>query len=205
MTTLESTDRLGQALDATGAIIAGIREDQWSNATPCPAWNVRTLANHLVVGNRMFARTLRGEPPPPWEELRRLHDTDQLGENPRESYRGAGAELLAAFSEPDVLERIFQAPIGTVPGIVLFHLRLTELLVHGWDLAHATGQRPVFPEGLAVEALAFSSGASAPEVPRTGHPFGPIQTVSDDAPAIDRLAAYLGRPVPPKLAKTNRA
>ena len=56
-----------------------------------------------------------------------------------------------------------------------------------------------------MEALAFSSGASAPEVPRTGHPFGPIQTVSDDAAAIDRLAAYLGRPVPPKLAETNRA
>jgi uncharacterized protein (TIGR03086 family) len=205
MTDTEPTDRLKQALDATERIVSNIHEDQWSNRTPCPEWTVRTLVNHLVAGNRIFAGIVRGVQPPPPEERRRLHDIDQLGADPVQAYRAAGAELAAAFSQPAVLERVFQAPIGTVPGIVLFHLRLTELLVHGWDLAYATGQAAQFPDDLAMEALAFSSGSSAPDVPRTGHPFGPTQMVSDDAPAIDRLAAYLGRAVPPELTGAVRA
>jgi uncharacterized protein (TIGR03086 family) len=77
--------------------------------------------------------------------------------------------------------------------MVALHLRITEALVHGWDLAQGTGQPANFPADLAEEELAFAQGASAPNVPRTGHPFGPIQPTSDDASAIDRLAAYLGR------------
>ncbi len=203
MSQAKPTDRLSLALDATGTIVSCIRADQWSNRTPCPEWSVRALLNHLVVGNRITARTLRGEPPPPREESRRMYDTDQLGESPAQAYREAGAELASAFSEPSVFEGIFQAPVGKVPGAVLLNLRLTELLVHGWDLAHATGQPATFPDDLATQALAFSTGSSAPNVPRTGRPFGPIQTVADDAPTIDRLAAYLGRPVPPISPRTN--
>jgi uncharacterized protein (TIGR03086 family) len=186
-------DHLTRALDATDALIAGVHGDQWSNPTPCPEWNVRALVNHLVFGNRMFAAILRGDPPPPRESIRELHDRDQLGTDPLGAYRAAGAELKAAFDQPSVLERLFEAPIGTVPGAVLLHLRITELLVHGWDLARATGQPAGFPDDLAQEELAWASSQSAPNVPRTGHPFGPVQSVADDAPAIDRLAAYLGR------------
>jgi len=104
-----------------------------------------------------------------------------------------------------VLERVFQAPIGPAPGAVLLHLRITELLVHGWDLARATGQPAHLPDDLAEEELAFARGLSAPDVPRSGHPFGPAQGVADDAPTIDRLAAYLGRPVDGNLGEPDRA
>jgi uncharacterized protein (TIGR03086 family) len=77
----------------------------------------------------------------------------------------------------------------------MLHLRITELLVHGWDLARATGQPAHLPDDLAEEELAFARGPHAPDVPRTGHPFGPVQPCPDDTPAIDRLAAYLGRPI----------
>lgn len=198
-------DRLARALEATGALIAAIQNDQWSNATPCSEWNVRTLVNHLVFGNRMFAGILRGEPPPPLGDLPRLRDIDQLGHDPVGAYHEAGAELQAAFSQPAVLERTFQAPIGLVPGAVLLHLRITELLVHGWDLAHATGQPARLPDDLAEEELAFARSPRAPDVPRSGHPFGPAQSIPDDAAAIDRLAAYLGRPIPTDYAEADRA
>lgn len=192
MPTTTPIDQLARALDATAPLIAGVGSDQWSNPTPCPEWNVRTLVNHLVSGNRMFAGILRGEP---LERLRQLRESDQLGDDPAGAYREAGADLQAAFSQPHVMERIFQAPVGSVPGVVLLHLRITELLVHGWDLARATGQPARLPEDLAEEELSFAQGQQAPDVPRTGHPFGPVQPVAADAPAIDRLAAYLGRPV----------
>jgi hypothetical protein len=49
------------------------------------------------------------------------------------------------------------------------------------------------PEDLAEQALVFSRAQMA-TVSRTGR-FGPAQPVADDAPAIDRLVAFLGRPV----------
>lgn len=187
-------DRLARALDATDALIVGVRDDQWSNPTPCPKWNVRTLVNHLVVGNLMFARILSGER---LEDLRRLRAIDHLGDDLSRVYRESGRTLQAAFSQSGVLERVIQVPVGTVratvAGTVALDLRITDLLVHGWDLARATRQPARLPEDLAEEELAFARGESAPDVPRTGQPFGPAQSIFDDAAAIDQLAAYLGR------------
>lgn len=205
MSTALSVDGLSQALDATGELIAAVKDDQWSNPTPCPGWTVRTLVNHLVSGNRMFAGILRGDPPPELENLRRMRDVDQLGDDPLKAYREAGDALLAAFSQPGVLDRVFQAPVGTVPGAVMLHLRLTEILVHGWDLAQATGQPARLPDDLAEQELVFAQSVAAPDVPRTGHPFGPAQPVAADASAINRLAAYLGRPIITSLTEADRA
>ncbi|GAC1639429.1 MAG: TIGR03086 family metal-binding protein [Chloroflexota bacterium] len=186
-------DRLTRALDATGQLIAAVTDDQWSNPTPCPGWNVRALVNHLVVGNQTVASILRDEPQPPPETLREMRTVDRLGDDPLAAYRAAGDALVTAFSEPSVLDRVVRVPVGPVPGAVLLHLRITELLVHGWDLACATGQPPRLPDDLAEEELAFARGPQAPDVPRTGHPFGPPQSVDAEAPAIVRLVAYLGR------------
>jgi uncharacterized protein (TIGR03086 family) len=204
MSTDASINGLAQALDATGALVAGVRNNQWSNPTPCPQWNVRALVNHLVLGNRRSASTLRGEELSPSSAGRQSPDVDTLGDDPVQAYRDAGAALLTAFSQPGVLEGVFQVPAGRVPGAVMLHLRITELLIHGWDLARATGQTAHLPDDLAEEELAFARSPLAPDVPRTGQPFGPVQSVADDAPAIDRLAAYLGRPVTPELPGANR-
>src|SRR5260370_8001843 len=54
---------LARALDATGDLVAGVRDDQWDAPTPCTGWNVRDLVNHVVGGNLAFASLLRGRPP----------------------------------------------------------------------------------------------------------------------------------------------
>jgi uncharacterized protein (TIGR03086 family) len=69
---------------------------------------------------------------------------------------------------------------------------MNELLIHGWDLARATGQPADLPEDLAEGALSMWRTRLA-DRPREGMPFAAPQPVADDAPAIDRLAAYLGR------------
>ena len=76
------------------------------------------------------------------------------------------------------------------------HLRITELLAHGWDLARAPGPPPALPADLAVQELAlwqaqFEAGPGG----GAGLPFAPTQPVDPGAPAIDHLAAFLGRPV----------
>ena len=155
----------------------------WVAAT---ARTVHDLANHLVGVNLVLAVLLRDQVPP---DL----GADHLGDNPIGAYRDSGMALQAAFDQPGVLERTYHGPLGAASGAERLQLRIADLLAHGWDLARATGQPAELPEDLAEQALAFSR-AQLSTTPRTGR-FGPAQTVADDAPAIDQLAAFLGRPV----------
>ena len=110
------------------------------------------------------------------------------------AYRDSAAALLDALARPGALDKIVTVPFGTVPGVVALHLRITEILVHGWDLARATGQQTAFADDVAEQELAFSRAKLA-DIPPGRRPFGPPQPAADDAPAIDRLAACLGRSV----------
>jgi uncharacterized protein (TIGR03086 family) len=180
-------DQLSFALDVTDPLIAAVRGDQWDGPTPCSGWCVRDLVSHLVTGNTLFASAVGGQPPPPPRDTR--PDADLL-----RAYRASGAALLDAFRRPGALDTVVAVPFGSVPGIVALHLRMTEVLVHGWDLARATGQPATFPEDLAAQELAFTEPMLA-QIPPDRHPFAPPRPVARDAPAIDRLAACLGRDV----------
>lgn len=92
----------------------------------------------------------------------------------REAHRASARELGAAFRRPGVLDD-------------------TEVLTHGWDLAHATDLPVSFPDDLAGRAIAFT-GPALRQIPPERTPFAPPQPVADDAPVIDRLAALFGRP-----------
>lgn len=179
---------LSVALGATGQLIAAVRDQQWSDPTPCPDWTVRDLVSHLVAGNSWFARAVGDQ------VAERAYQTSRPDGDLAMAYRDSATALLDAFGRPGVLDRIVAVPIGSVPGLVALHLRITEVLVHGWDLARATGQPAEFPEDLAEEELAFSRGKVA-DIPPDRRPFAPPQPVADDAAAIDRLAAFLGRDV----------
>lgn len=188
-TTPTPTDQLSWALGATAGLVAGVRDDQWTGPTGCPDWTVRELVNHLVGGNLAFAAVLTDQIPPD-------RAADRLGDDPIAAYHHAGEMLVAAFAQPGVLDRVVTVPAGTVPGIAALHLRITELLVHGWDLAHATGQATtVLPPDLAEAEHAFSVG-KLDDLPPGRRPFAPPQPAAADLPAIDRLAALLGRPLP---------
>ena len=85
-------------------------------------------------------------------------------------------------------------PAGRVPGMAALHIRITETLTHGWDLARATGQTPRYDDEVVAAGMAFATGQLGGNRP-PGGPFKPPVTAPDDAPPIDRLAAYLGRQV----------
>jgi len=169
-----TTDQLADALDRFGVLVAGVHDDQWDSPTPCPEWDVRALVAHVIKGNTQVAAALGGQT------------------SPTPEYAVSAGTVLAAFRQPGALERIVEVPFGRVPGAVALHLRLTELLVHGWDLARATGQVADFPEALAEQELAFSMRA-LDSVPPDRSPFAPPQPADESAPALERLAATLGR------------
>jgi uncharacterized protein (TIGR03086 family) len=183
----DPVEQLVEALQVTGRVIEHIGEAQWELPTPCTEWTVRDVVNHLVEGNRRFAALLALEEP---DEAQPSVAKDLVT-----SYRESAAALASTYRQPGALSKVITVPFGTVPGSVSLQLRLVEALVHGWDLAHATGQRVAFPDSVAEAALSFSQVATA-QIPADRHPFGPPQPVQDAASAIDRLAAHLGRQVP---------
>jgi uncharacterized protein (TIGR03086 family) len=180
-------DDLARASAAMSDLVDGIAADQWTAPTPCAEWSVRDLVGHLVGLNLVFVAMLAGSPPPD-------RRADRLGADPAGAYRRSAAALQAAAALPGILERSQATPLGVATGAERLRWRIADLLVHGWDLGQATGTRAELPDDLVEQALTFVR-AELPGQPRVGR-FGDPQPISDNAPAIDRLAAFTGRPVP---------
>jgi uncharacterized protein (TIGR03086 family) len=81
-----------------------------------------------------------------------------------------------------------------MPGSVVLQIATTDVLIHTWDLARATGQELRLPDGLAEGALAAAQVMIGPELRVDGF-FDPPVEAPVGAPAIDRLAAFAGRSV----------
>jgi uncharacterized protein (TIGR03086 family) len=182
----DALDDLDAAIAGAERIVAGIRADQWGLPTPCDGVDVRALVNHLVAGNLLFAAlVVRSEPP--------ARDGDHLGADPLGAFRDAAGRLRGALRTPGMAARTYPLPIGQVPGTALARIRITELLGHGWDLARATGQPADFPEDVAERGLTAARDQLRDRPAGPDAPFAPMAAIPDDAPAIDRLAAFLGR------------
>jgi uncharacterized protein (TIGR03086 family) len=117
---------------------------------------------------------------------------DLVGTDPSAAYAEAAKAALTAAAIEGTLERTHQSPLGELPGAVLIGLPTADVFVHGWDLAHATGQQVEFDEELATHVLdfvhqAFTDGRPPPPI------FGAEVAVVGSAPAMDRLVGFLGR------------
>jgi uncharacterized protein (TIGR03086 family) len=146
-------------------------------STPCDPWTVRDLLNHMLETQRYFAGSARGEdvsPPAPTPPT-------LLSDDPVEDFSAARAELLQAFAPDGVIERT-----GPALGIAF-----SDQLLHGWDLARATGQDTTMPAGLAEAAYDVIHGRFTEEQ-RHGV-FKPEVEVPDGASPQERLLAYTGR------------
>lgn len=192
MATADLVADLAAASSEVERLITAVRPEQWDGPTPCSDWTVRDLTDHLVGGTLLFADAVRGLPLPPIDELRRRSQSDRLGDDASGAYRRAVDALLATFCHPGALDRQVAVPVGTVPGVVALHLRLVETLVHGWDLGQATDQRVSFDERVAEQELEFTRSQLG-QVPRERSPFAAARQVPQNAPALDKLVALLGR------------
>jgi uncharacterized protein (TIGR03086 family) len=126
-----------RALAATRGVVAGVGADQWSRPTPCPDWDVRQLVNHIVTGNWWAAELGAGKT---IAEVGDRLDGDVLGDDPVAAYDASAAAASAAFSAPGAMEAPCAVSYGPVPGEVYAGHRLLDVLIHGWDVAAATGQ-----------------------------------------------------------------
>ncbi len=126
-----------QALKATGRVVSGIPADRWRAATPCSDWDVRGLVNHLVSGNLWAAELGAGGT---IERVGGRLDGDRLGSDPAAAYAASAKAASDVFHRPGALDAPCAVSYGPVPGSVYAGHRFIDVLIHGWDLAIATGQ-----------------------------------------------------------------
>lgn len=172
-----------------GATVAAVRPEQYDAASPCPDYSARRLAAHLVSVLRRIGVAAAGGDPfgvPPFAE-------DVPDGEWHKAWEAATSEAEAAWADPAVLGRSLALGFATLPGAAAAVMYTTELTLHTWDLAKATGQSPAWDAAALAPAVAAMRHA-VPAEPRGGRvPFGPVVDVPADAPLIDRLAGWYGR------------
>ena len=182
----DPVSELAEAVAQTGRVVHGVRADQLDASTPCPEWAVRSLLEHTIGVIDRVTGGLTGDPADPVDPGSDL-------ETFVAAYDRAAAASSAAWSEPGVLEREVAGPWGPTPASRICRLNLADTVVHGWDIACATGQSTAdFDPELAHAALAFMHEMMKPEY-RSGPAFGPEVAVAPDAPVYDRLIGFAGR------------
>ena len=177
-----------RALAATGRIVAGIPADRWQARTPCPEWDVRGLVSHLVSGNLWAAELGAGGT---IEQVGDRLDGDVLGADPAAAYAASASAASDVFRRPGALAAPCAVSYGPVPGRVYAGHRLIDVLIHGWDLATASGQDPTLDDEL-VEACRQVAEPQVGQLRASGA-FAGGQPVPPDASAQARLLAMLGR------------
>src|SRR5689334_6085083 len=165
--------------------VDAIHPGQMGDSTPCTDWDVEALIGHITGGYQMFA-------PGPAQPI----PAAETPADPAGRHRAAGEAAIAAFAAPGALQRTVSLPIGDVPGHLALSLALTDAVVHGWDLATATGQDTIIDDGVAAVLLGGAEQMIGPQMrqPDGERPvFAQPVPIGPDRPAADKLIAFLGR------------
>ena len=144
-----------RATESFAARVAEVGDDQWHLSTPCAAWDVHQLVNHMVYENRWTAPLFEGAT---IAEVGDRYEGDLLGDRPKAAWAASAAEATAAVSAPGATERTVHLSFGDTPASEYAMQLIADLLIHGWDLARATGgDEKLDPELVAAVAAWFEA------------------------------------------------
>lgn len=164
-------------------LVHDVPADRWAAPSPCDGWTARDVVSHVIDVHGMMLKPLQ----------RGLSDAPSVDDDPEAAIGSAIADLQAVLDDAELASSEYDGYFGrTCVQDTIDRFMCLDLVVHGWDLARATGQ-----EFRADEASLRSSEAMlAPgDDDRSGPDaiFGPPVPVPADAPLADRVIALSGR------------
>src|SRR5450755_3895965 len=177
-----------RALAVTGRIVASIPADRWRARTPCPEWEVRGLVSHLVSGNWWAAELGAGAT---IGQVGGRLDGDVLGADPAAAYAASARAASDVFHRPGALDAPCAVSYGPVPGSVYAGHRFIDVLIHGWDLATATGQDATLDPELVDAAYRLLQDQA--DMVRASGMFGEDVLVPAGVGPQTQLLAFIGR------------
>lgn len=190
---METMVDLGPAARQLADLVRNVSDEQLGARTPCPEYTVGDLLDHIggLALAFTWAATKESLTMP---EMQASGDASRLGDDWRERIPAAVQALAEAWRDPAAWTGMTKAGPVEMPGEIGGIVALDEIVVHGWDLAKATGQPFSVDEPSLQACHQFAEMFSGPgtEEQRAGG-FGPELDVPADAPLLDRLLGMLGR------------
>lgn len=177
-----------KAAAETVRVVRGVRDDQLKDPTLCPDWDVRALLNHIILWTaysaeqRAYGKSVAEE----------LMSKDFAAEPDfAADYAAQVDKALAAWSDPQAWEREIGVMGNAMPAADVAAMLIMELVLHGWDLATATGQEYHCPDDVA--AVVLTTVQQQAGMFRQYQGFADEVAVPANAAAFDRALALSGR------------
>jgi uncharacterized protein (TIGR03086 family) len=142
---------IAAAAEQAARVVAGVPGHPMDAPTPCADWDLRTLVNHVILWTA-YSAECRAHGESVAEELMSRDFTADPGFVP--DYAAQLGRAVAAWSDPAAWERHLGVMDGSTPAADVADLLMAEMVLHGWDVARATGQRYDCDDAVAAAVLA---------------------------------------------------
>ena len=173
-------ERHHRASDGFTKVVHQVDPERWDAPSPCTEWDARAVLEHVIGFHEVMllrplgvdAQREKGDPVARWDATANaLHD---------------------ALERPGVLDEAIPGMGGNETTVRSMIRPLTsDVLIHGWDLAKATGIEPALDDELSADALDLAEANA--DAFKGSEMFGTPVPVADDAPVADRLVGFFGR------------
>lgn len=183
---------LEPATRALTELVAGVRDDQLTAPTPCADTSLGGLLDH-IDGLALAFTAAATKTPLDGESRGPTADASRLAPGWRTRIPERLAALASAWREETAWTGMTRAGGLDLPGEVAGVVALDEIVVHGWDIAAASGQSFSSEPRLLEAVYGFVHSAVAENPQGTPGLFGPPVPVPGDAPLLDRLLGLAGR------------
>jgi uncharacterized protein (TIGR03086 family) len=177
-----------QAMASTQRYIDAVRPAQWPAPTPCTEWDVKQVANHIIGENLWAGELFKGRT---IAQVGTTFDGDLAGDDPAAAYRKSVDAARSAVEAPGAMETTCHLSFGDFPGAEYAGQLFMDLLIHGWDIAKATGQDTRLDADMVAACLPIAHEMTSKF--RSAGVFGEDLSVPPDADLQVRLLALVGR------------
>ena len=181
-------EQLTEILPAVADLVDELAAEQLLLPTPCDDFTVHDVIDHMIVLGSGFAHLFRGEDVP------EILPPAVYGRVPAAEFRTAMDTLVDAVSNGGKLNDLLETPLGGMHGATFAAVVAFDGLMHGWDLAVASGRHlPVSDE--VIEAVDGFARVAIADEHRDAGMFDAPSAAPGDATALEALAAFSGRRV----------
>jgi uncharacterized protein (TIGR03086 family) len=174
---------LGPATQEMTRLVAGVRDDQLGEPTPCREWTVTDLLAHVYQFASVFTTNARKEEAVP---------PDSLPDEWRTTIPGSLQDLVEAWRHESAWQGRVSAGGIEMDAADNAVVAVEELVVHAWDLAQATGQE-LRVDALSLDEVDRFMTMFADAIASGRGPYGPAVHAPSGSDRLDRLVARAGR------------
>jgi uncharacterized protein (TIGR03086 family) len=184
----EIEERFTRTVQDFATTLAGVRDEQWGDPTPCTDWDVRALVNHVTSELAWVTPLVSGQT---IADVGDRFDGDLLGADPVEAYNRAATDAVDSVTAPGALQGHVELSYGRDTTASYADQIALDCLIHRWDLARGVGAPDALPDDLVEWALAYVTPMKD-RLSASGS-YGTQIDVPPEAPPQTRLLAMLGR------------